>query len=260
MLAGLWACLGLLDLAPHEISIVLSSYTFLFILASPLVGAYTGSRVNGFDLKPFTATRPTPDAGLSAAVLQSAAAAVASAAVILLVGNLATLAVWVPDDWERLRSSWARGAVAFSRAYGPDASMCVLYSWTMVGLGASLALCRQWFVCWAGLGFGGLVLSFAYGTSRMQPGVAEASVAAVGAACFAATTVAFLEARRRQLVSGRAVFTCLIGYLVLLAYLYLAFPVRDPGALAHVMWIGFGAVPFAPIPAAPLAVAWNRHR
>jgi hypothetical protein len=71
MLAGLWVCFGLLDLAPYEVSAVLGSYTVLFLLASPLVGVYVGSRVNGFDLKPFTATRPVPDAALSTAVLET---------------------------------------------------------------------------------------------------------------------------------------------------------------------------------------------
>ena len=260
ILAGLWVCFGLLDMAPSVVSSILRSYTFLFLLASPLVGVYVGSRVNGFDLKPFTATRPVPDADLSAAVLRSAAAAVASAAVILLVGNLATLAVWVPYDWASLRFSWSSGGSAFFRAYGFDASMYVLGCWMMVGLGASLALCRQRFVCWAGLGFGGLLLSFVYGSELLPAGVLEALEAFVGAACFAATTAAFVAARRRKLVSVRAAFACLTGFLVLLVYLYLAVPVKEPPLVAHAIRIGFGITPFAPIPAAALAVAWNRHR
>jgi hypothetical protein len=200
-----------------------------------------------------------PDAELSAAVLRSSAAAVASAAVILLVGSLATLAVWVPDDWENLRSSWSSGGVAFFRISGFFVSTYALWCWTMVGLGASLALCRPWLVYWAGLGFGGLLLSFVYGADRLPAGVVEALAATVGAACFAATTAAFLAARRRKLVSGRAAFACLTGYLVLLAYLYLALPVEGSFVFDLVMRIGFGAAPLAPIPAAALAVAWNRH-
>ncbi len=260
ILAGLWVCFGVLNMVPFEVSAVLSSYTALFLIASPLVGVYMGSRMNGFDLKPFTATRPVPDAGLSAAVLRSSAAAVASAAVILLVGNLATLALWVPDGWESVRSLWSFGGSAFFRTYGFPASMYVIGCWTLVGLGASLALCRQWFVCWAGLGFGGLLLSFVYGEALMPAGAIDALVVTVGVACFAATTVGFLSAIRRKLVSDHAVFVCLTGYLLLLAYLYSALPVYEPAVVTHLTRIGFGITPFAPIPAAALAVAWNRHR
>jgi hypothetical protein len=180
--------------------------------------------------------------------------------VILLVGNLATLAAWVPDRWESLWSSWRSGGTAFFWTYGLDASMYMLGCWTMVGLGASLALCRQWFVYWAGLGFGGLMFGFVYGADRMPAGAAEALVALVAAACFAATATAFFAAGRCKLVSVRAAFACLIGYLLLLAYVYLAFPLEGSLGFAHVIRIGFGAAPFAPIPAAALAVAWNRHR
>ncbi len=60
-----------------------------------------------------------------------------------------------------------------------------------------VTLCRQWFVCWIGLGFGGLLLSFVYGADLLPAGVLEALVTTVAAACFAATPSAFVAARHR---------------------------------------------------------------
>jgi hypothetical protein len=251
MVGALWVCLGLLDLAPYEVPIVLDAYTILFVLASPLVGVYLGSRTNGFDLKPFTATRPLPDAGLSSAVLGSAATAIASAAAILLVGNVAARAIWIPDCGKVL---------GFSRHELWEAPLYVLYLWTAVGLGASLALCRQWFACWGGLSFGGLLLAFVFGVDRLSADVGEALCALVGAVCFASTIAAFIAVGRRRLVSFRVVCACLAGYLVLLAYLYTAFPGERLFLFDHAVQITFGIAPLAPFATAPLAVAWNRHR
>jgi len=251
MLGAIWACFGLLDLALYEVSIAWNAYTSLMVVASPLVGVYLGSRTNGFDLKPFTATRPLPDAGLSAAVLRSAGVAVASAAAILLVGDVVTRAIWSPDY----------GKVQGLSSYDLwAASLGVLYMWTSVGLGASLALCRHWFACWGGLSFGGLLLAFAYSVDRLSAGVGEALCVLVGAVCFASTIAAFIAVGRRRLVSLLAVFACLAGYLVVLGCLYMAFPVELLSLFDHAVQITFGIAPLAPFATAPLAAAWNRHR
>ena len=251
MLGAIWACFGLLDLALYEISIAWHGYTSMIVMASPLVGVYLGSRANGFDLKPFTATRPLPDAGLSAAVLRSAGVAVASAAAILLVGDMVTRAIWNP----------AYGKVQRCSSYELwTVSLGVLYLWTAVGLGASLALCRHWFVCWGGLSFGGLLLAFVCSVDRLSAGVAEALFMLLAVACLAGTIAAFCAARRRRLISSRASCVCLAGYLVLLAYLYTAFPVPRLSLIEHAVWISFGIAPLAPFATAPLAAAWNRHR
>lgn len=251
MLGAIWACFGLLDLALYEVSITWNAYKSLIVMASPLVGVYLGSRTNGFDLKPFTATRPLPDSGLSAAVLHSAAVAVASAAAILLVGDVVTRAIWNPAYGE------AQGLSSYDLW---AASFGLLYMWTAVGLGASLALCRQWFACWGGLSFGGLLLAFVFGVDRLSAGVGEALWVLVGAVCFASTIAAFIAVGRRRLVSFRVVCVCLAGYLVLLAYLYTAFPVELLSLFDHAVQITFGIVPLAPFATAPLAAAWNRHR
>jgi hypothetical protein len=180
--------------------------------------------------------------------------------VIWLAGSLAALAIWVPDEWQALRSLWNAGLGGFFEKHGRGGSLLAIACWTLTGLGASLALCRRWFVCWVGLGLGGLLLSFACIAMALLPFLAEALIVFVAEVCFGGTVLAFLVARRRRLLSVRAVFTCLAGYLILLVYLYGASPPVVESALTHALRIGFGAAPFAPFAAAPLALSWNRHR
>lgn len=260
MLGGLCLCFGFLAIPPYEVSILLGAFTALFLVTSPLLGVFLGSRPNGFDLKSFTATRPLPDSGLAAAVLRNAVASVASAAAIWLTGSVAALAVWVPQELDAPRNLWNEGFIRLFSVYGWDVSLLALAGWTFVGLGASLALCRRWFVCCTGLGLGGLLLSSLFIADALPRFPAEALIVLIAAGCLGCTVAAFIAVRGRRLLSGRAVFACLAGYFVLLVYLYGACPAVDESVLTHALRIGFGAAPFAPFAAAPLAVSWNRHR
>jgi hypothetical protein len=260
MLGGLWLCFALLRQEPYEISIVLGAFTALFVGLSPLLGVFLGSHANGFDLKSFRATRPLPDGGLAAAVLRSAAAGLGSSDVIWLAGCIAALALWVPEDWQRLCRFWNEGLVTLHRNYGWGTTLLALASWTLVGLGASLALAGQRFVCWGGLGVGGFLLTLFFTLDRVPADVAKVLVVLAADACLGGTIAAFVVARYRRLLSGRAVLACLAGYLVLLVYFYCGSPPVDESAFTHSLRIGFGAAPFAPMALAPLALSWNRHR
>jgi len=260
MLGGLWLCFGLLAIPSYEVSAVLGGFTALFVVTLPLLGVYLGSRPHGFDLKSFTATRPLPDSDLAAAILRCAVASVGSAAVIWLVGSLAAMAIWVPEKWQALCSSWKEGFVGGFWEIGCGTSLLVLVCWTFVGLGASLAMCRRWLVCWGGVGLGAFLFSFLYIADRVPRFLAEMLIVVLALACLCCTIAAFIAARRRRLLSGRAVFACLAGYLILLVYLYVACPAVAESALTHALRIGCAAGPFAPFAAAPLALSWNRHR
>jgi hypothetical protein len=260
MLVALWLSLRLLAVPPPDVSIVMESFTALFLVASPLVGVFLGSRRKGFDLESFTATRPLADRRLAAAVLRNAAASVGSAAVIWLAGSAAAMAVWVPAEWQPLRSlSNVSIAELFEELVWPI-SLLSLACWTLVGLGASLALCRRWFVCCTGLGLVVLLLSFASIADALPRFVAELLIVLVAAACLGCTVTAFVAARHLGLLSPWAACACLAGYVVLLVYLYGACPAVDESGLTHALRIGFAAAPFAPFAAAPLALSWNRHR
>jgi len=259
MLGGLWLCFVLLAIPAVDVTTAMDSFSALFLVASPLVGAFLGSRRNGFDLKPFTAARPLPDSVLAAAVLRGAAASVGCAWAIWLMGWAAARAVWAPERWQPLSSLWKDGLAEFIQEYSWGASLLCLTCWTFVGLGASLALCRRWFVSCTSMVLTGLLLSLVLAAGFVHL-FAAALIVLVAEGCLVCTVVAFAAARRRKLLSVRAALACLVGYFVLLAYLYIASPPVDEAALTHSLRIGFAAAPFAPFAAAPLALSWNRHR
>ena len=101
-------------------------------------------------MKSFAATRPQPDGVLAVAVLRSAAVAVGVGAIIWTAGVATTWAVWVPEDWQSLVTSWNEGFWVFHRQFGELILMLTLMCWTFAGLGASLALARPWLVYWGG--------------------------------------------------------------------------------------------------------------
>lgn len=261
MLGGLWLCFGLLAIPSYDVLAVLQGFTALLMIASPLIGVFLGSGPHGFDLKSFAATRPLPDSALAGAVLRCAAASVGSAAVIWVVGSLAAQAIWAPEGWQRLGAAWNEGFMYVWEKFGWEISLLVLVCWTLVALGASLAMSRRWLVAWSGVGFGGLFLSFVCVADRVPEFLVETLVVLFGAGCWGCTVAAFRSALRRRLLSGRAACACLAGYFVLLACIYgVSIGTVVESAFTHALRIGFGAVPFAPFAAAPLAVSWNRHR
>jgi hypothetical protein len=249
-----------LPLEPYEISTVLSSFAGMFVFLSPLMGVFLGSSSGGFDMKAFAATRPLSDSALAAAVLRSAAVGVVGAAIVWLAATMATLAVWVPADWQALRGTWNEGLVGFHRSYGERALMHLLMYWTAVGLGVSLALSRQWFVCWGGVGSVALLLGFGISLDRLPRGAATALLILALAVCLGGTVAAFVAARRRSLMSRRMLFACLAGYLALLVYFYATTPLAEEPIINHIPIVCLTALPFAPLAAAPLALSWNRHR
>lgn len=263
IVCGVWVFPAVASLEPYDVSALVVSLTATSVFLSPLIGVFLGAGSGGFefDMKSFAATRPMSDSGLAAAVLRSTALALGTAATLWLVGAVTTLAIWVPEDWQRLQNSWHDGLWAFHSRYGEFVLMIALMCWTLAGLGASLALSRQWFVGWAGVGLIGFLLIFAWSMDRLPREIATVLTAVVAAGCLGGTLVAWIVAHRRQLTSGRTLLIGLSGYLLLLVYLYGGTPLIAVGSpVTHFVVVCFSAIPFAPFAAAPLALSWNRHR
>lgn len=82
---------------------------------------------------------------------------------------------------------------------------------------------------------------------------------AMAAGCLGGTVAAFASAWRRKLVSIQTVLGTLAVYVLLLAFCFFAWGERI-NLLGVLLILGLFAVPLAPLAAAPLALAWNRHR
>jgi hypothetical protein len=107
-----------------------------------------------------------------------------------------------------------------------------------------------------------MVLLMKYGlTEDARRAVWKVICGAAGAAAVAGTAWAFVAARRRSLVDGVTTLAaaamwaagCTLGVMML--------PMTQESPLvAYLLGAGFLALAVAPLAAAPLAVAWNRHR
>jgi len=83
----------------------------------------------------------------------------------------------------------------------------------------------------------------------------------IGMCCLIGTALAFFAARRRHLIALRTL--CLGPALWLLLCICVGsvwLPRDNPAPSAIVLAMGLLALPAAPLAAAPLALAWNRHR
>ncbi len=121
------------------------------------------------------------------------------------------------SDWQQFQHAWAGGLLSFVRAnVGPIIRLllgvcCSLLGvWTVVGLGAALALARSWFVGVGGLGSVALIISLLVMWSRTE--LARPAFAVV---CLVGTLTAFLAAYRLRAISTRMMIACCAIYLLL---------------------------------------------
>lgn len=230
----------------------------MFVVGAPFLGLLMGSSSGGFDLKPFAATRPMSDGDMASSVLRNAAVSFGIAAAIWLPGLLVTSIVWQHDEWQAVLQDLQGWEICEGRII--VAVVFTLASWTLLGLGTALAMAGCRFVFWGGLGAGALGLSVIVGLSNGPEIAVEIVLPGLAALCLCGTVAAFRAARRRSLLSGLTQFGCVLGYALLLGFICWFFP--EPIGLlpVHLIRFGFCAMPFAPFAAAPLALAWNRHR
>ena len=128
--------------------------------------------------------------------------------------------------------------------------------WTLVGMGAALAMARSWFVPVGWFGAFALFLM----TVGALPLADRLVIFLAAAGCLAATIAAFTVAWKRNLVTRRTLIGAVTAYVFLLANCLLALNEGIISLDVFLPLIGFAALPLAPLPVAPLALAWNRHR
>lgn len=230
------------------------SLTAMLLLTAPLVGVCLGHRSERFDIKPFLATRPLGDTDLAMIVLRHSAMVCGATAILWLVGVALIVAVWGPPP-ESLPTAYDATAHLLPKA-SIAALICGGLVWTLVGLGAALAMARSWFVLAGGIGAGVLLLVVVC----MLPLTDRAVTFVTAAACLGATAAAYAAAWRRNLVSLRAVVGALAVYVLLLVCFLLMLAEGIMPLEVFLPMVGFSAAPLAPLALAPLALAWNRHR
>ena len=253
-LAWLWVIAIVNRLDVHMVSAAWQSLTSTLLLTSPVVGVYLGHRSERFDIKPFLATRPLSDTDLAMIVLRHSAMVCGVTAILWLIGVAFTVAVWGPPP-ESLPTTYDATAHLLLKA-----SIAVLafggLVWTIVGLGAALAMARSWFVPvgW----FGAFALFLVVVCAMPLAGWAVMFLPAAG--CLGATVAAFACAWQRNLVSSRTVVSVLTVYVFFQVCLLLGLGEGILSLEVFLPMVGFSAAPLAPLAVAPLALAWNRHR
>lgn len=255
--AALWAVAALNRLEWNSVTEALSGLWALFLVSLPFVGIYLGHRSERFDMKPFLATRPLSDGQQATVVLWHVAAACGAGAMVWFVCFAMTSMIWGP----RFPSSLTWHDVAlFVYNFWPLLGVPLIL-WTFAALGAALGMARSWFVPAGGIG--AVVVLFILGNVAGNGPPFFAAVAAflLVAGSAGGTAVAFVAARRRKLISMPVALGALAAYIVLVAACFLIVRGENGVSLEGIgRIVGFCAVPLAPVAAAPLALAWNRHR
>jgi hypothetical protein len=231
---------------------------------------------NPYLLSPFLATRPVTGATLVAAKLKAAALATLAAWAVVVVA----VSVWfatsgasgqVPVWWGRLLQTypvWKIGAAFLLVAAG-----LFLLTWKQLVENLLIGLTgRVWLVRGAAVAFGTFVTLAAMLLARLtdRPTFSGAfwdalpwwAAGAVGLKLLAAATV--LRALVRRELVATTTLTKLLGVWVLLAgaLFGLAYAIVPAGGVPLSL-LACGvvlSVPLASLAAAPLALAWNRHR
>jgi hypothetical protein len=250
------------------------------LILAPFFGCFLGrtgtSAGNPYPLSSFTATRPLPATALVAAKLKvTALAALAAWAIVLLAAS-----VWLADPgnheaflkwWHHLRQAylpWRVAAVALLATGGP-----VFLTWRLLADNLWIGLTgRPWIVrgsllvCGASLPFAFVLCAPLIDDPWLRDRLWAALPWYVGAVALLKLLAAAWVARallRRGLIGPHALAKLLALWLLAVAGLFmLAYGAVPPDA-APLSLLAFGAalgVPLVRRAAAPLALAWNRHR
>jgi len=255
-LGVLWVVAAVNRFDRDSVSDAFGVATAMFFMTLPFVGVYLGHRSEQFDMKPFLATRPLTDGEQAMVVLRHVAAAYGAGAVIWLIGAL------VADMWGRsFPSLLSRREAAMFLINAWPLLAFLLVAWTLAALGAALGMARSWFVPVGGLGGGVLLMILINIAGRGPSLLAIVATLLLGGGSVGGTTAAFVAARRRRLISLPTMLSALAAYVVLiLICFFIACNNGGKSLEAFLAIVGYCAAPLAPLAAAPLALAWNRHR
>ena len=230
-----------------------------------------GANSQSLEIGVFRASRPLGDNELSSAILKVGAASVLAAWAVCVCA-MAVETVLLAFQGE----AWTAWAALLADAPFPMVWLVVplgslALACALMALGASLSLTGR--LRFMGAVIGGFYVSiFAFFVFRafadrlgVRPGIVEAipngAAFVFGPACLIGTVCAYVAARRQGHISRRLFWMALALWLLLAAGAGSAWgSVELRPAVWLVLAPGLVALPFAPLAAAPLAVAWNRHR
>ena len=270
-------------LGPNDV--IPTAWTLAGALAIPVILAgLAGTTVSGrnpwvkdyYGVAPFTATLPMSTAGMVAARLKVAALSTLAAWALVVVGM--SLAVWLTGKLDEAAGWWRQaadqhGPVKIIVGMGTGAVLLVVWTWKRHVDSLFLNLTgRTWvigtslFVNMIGL-FAMCVLA---GWIIEHPEKREPLLAwlpwLLGLPVLArllATGLALRLVLRWRLLERRVVTSWVTGWLVLALALFGVLVWVVPAGLVPRSYLAFAVVwclPMAHLAAAPLALAWNRHR
>jgi len=232
------------------------------------VGAFVGNRQGSKDsFTTFMATRPVSDSQLAFIVLKAAVASVLVTWLVLVTGALVSIFASValgnhPMAWEALKEQ-VDGMPVWVPPLLVVGSLWLAYtscSWT-----ATIMLTgRQWVFATVNLVFwGGIILAFVLGNFGLVPRCALPLVRFLafcgGIALTLVSAYMFVAARRHRFIGDRAIGTAGGIWLVMCTVIVVALSRENPVSVT-VLICGTMALSIAAVAAAPLALAWNRHR
>ncbi len=233
------------------------------LMCIALVGGATLGNVNSAGdvaMGQFLATRPMTTPDMARTVLRTSATslllawAIWAVALLLVYGMLALVGA-VPDPW-------------FPPAIdGREIPASFIGSWAILGgfvsillTGRSQPFIRLFAQLFAAYIVLVVIAKFAL-TQEAQDLTMRIVATAVGVVILLGTAWAFVAARRRGLVDAPTAWAALSVGAALVIGAVLVFPPGDPvPRSAYALLIGVVALAIAPLAAAPLALAWNRHR
>jgi hypothetical protein len=238
------------------------------VFAGIFVGGLIGNRQGGKDsFAAFVATRPLSDPQLAFVVLRAATTSIVAVWLVLVTGALASILGSAAlghhsAELDALTQKLATLPV-FYASLALVGSLWLSYtfcSWT-----ATLMLTgRQWLFGVANLLFwGGAIVAFILANFRLVPRAAlpfvQPLVFCAGIAVMLVSTYAFVSARQRRFIGQKTIAISVGTWLLLCAIVAVAMWPWTPIS-AIVLMCGMLALSVAPVAAAPLALAWNRHR
>jgi hypothetical protein len=266
--------------APARVTLEGLMFLLAPLILAPFFGCFLGrtgtSAGSPYLLSSFTATRPLPAAALVVAKLKAALlAALAGWAVVVLAAS-----VWLADSsthpailkwWYQLRQTYPSGRLAAAGLLAVGGLL--LLTWRLLADNLWIGLTGRPWVARASLVACGACLPAAFLLSaplvddpELRERLWEALPWYAGGAVLLKLLAAACVGRallRRGLIRPRALAKLLALWLLAAVGLFLLAYAAVPPDAAPVSLLAFGAalaVPLVRLLAAPLALAWNRHR
>ena len=257
------------NMGMHDFDVMYGLLGSMLLLAGPVFGLILGSDTGQFGRRTFGASRPLSDSDLAGCILSNVARVAATSFLAWIAGILLVVlyALIAPVD----------GPTVSHRTIGPamlamqhmDSWFIVLLvvvdlllvSWTVVALGASVAMGRPSLVACVAAGLPVALLGTMISARFTHWGITSAASISV-----VATAGVFVRACQLRLILLRTVALCggasvllWIGHAAAIAWPQ-GQSVLNVRPLVLVLIAAASALPVLPIAAAPCAIYWSRHR